>query len=74
MDNVDLLCVLLAAVCSIAAVADGSSLRARRALPHDPQPLYYTNVWAVEVDGGEKEADALAAKHHFVNKGQVCQL
>ena len=62
--------VLLVAVCSIAAVTDGSSLRARRALPHEAQPLY-ANVWAVEMDGGEKEADALAAKYHFVNKGQV---
>ena len=70
MGNVDLLCVLIAAVCSIVAVADGSSLRSKRALPHDAQPLY-TNVWAVEVDGGEEEADALAAKYHFVNKGQV---
>ena len=31
----------------------------------------YTNIWAVEVNGSKEEADALAAKHHFVNKGQV---
>lgn len=65
----DLLRALLLAVCSIAAVR-GSSLRATRALPHDA-PLVYANVWAVEVDGGKEEADALAAKYQFVNKGQV---
>ena len=31
----------------------------------------YANVWAVQVEGGSEEADALAKKHHFINKGQV---
>lgn len=34
----------------------------------------YTNIWAVEVNGNKEEADALAAKHHLVNKGQVSAL
>ena len=31
----------------------------------------YTNVWAVQVTGGEEEAEALAAKYGFVNNGPV---
>ena len=31
----------------------------------------YANVWAVQVEGGSEEADALAKKHNFINKGQV---
>ena len=31
----------------------------------------YSNDWAVEVNGGATEADRLAAKHGFVNMGQV---
>ena len=38
--------------------------------PQDSDPLY-TNVWAVEVEGGKEQADALASKYHFENKGQV---
>lgn len=36
--------------------------------------LHYTNVWAVEVEGGKENADSLAIKYNFENKGQVCQL
>ena len=38
--------------------------------PKEDVPLY-ANVWAVEVEGGESAADALAAKYGFVNRGQV---
>ena len=31
----------------------------------------YTNRWAVEVLGGPEEADALAHKYGFENRGQV---
>ena len=31
----------------------------------------YTNSWAVKVEGGHSAADSLAAKHGFINKGQV---
>ena len=37
---------------------------------HDTVPVY-TNSWAVEVEGGRSDADALAAKYGFVNKGTV---
>ena len=32
---------------------------------------HYTNTWAVEVEGGKEQADAVAEKYNFVNKGQV---
>ena len=31
----------------------------------------YSNDWAVEVSGGVEMADQLAAKHGFINMGQV---
>ena len=34
-------------------------------------PSLYTNTWAVEVEGGEREAKALAAKWGFNYNGQV---
>ena len=35
----------------------------------------YTNTWAVRlVEGGAKEANALAADHGYVNEGQVIHL
>ena len=34
-------------------------------------PPVYTNTWAVEVEGGETEAEALAAKLGFNYIGQV---
>lgn len=34
----------------------------------------YTNTWAVLVEGGAKEANALAADHGYVNEGQVIHL
>ena len=33
--------------------------------------VHYTNSWAVRVTGGAQEADALAAKHGLINRGQV---
>ena len=54
---------LLAAVCIAAAAAARSN--GESAAP------VYTNSWAVQVEGSEKEADALAAKYGFVNNGQV---
>ena len=33
--------------------------------------VHYSNSWAVEILGGEEEADALAARHGLVNRGQV---
>ena len=41
-------------------------------MPRDAAaPPLYTNAWAVEVEGGEKVVDELAAKYCFINKGQV---
>ena len=37
---------------------------------HGTVPVY-TNSWAVEVEGGGSDADALAAKYGFINKGSV---
>jgi subtilisin family serine protease len=37
-------------------------------------PPRYTNTWAVEVEGGKRMADAVAAKYGFVNKGSVGSL
>jgi len=36
-----------------------------------PRPAVYTNEFAVEVNGGLEEANKIAAKHGFVNLGQV---
>ena len=33
--------------------------------------VLYTNHWALEIVGNEQEADDIALKHGFVNKGQV---
>ena len=35
------------------------------------QVVHYSNSWAVEVQGGVEEADALAQKHGLINYGQV---
>ena len=32
----------------------------------------YINSWIVQIDGDAKEAERLARKHGFNNKGQVC--
>ena len=67
MHNV-FLCVAIAAVYGF---ADGCSPRARFSPPDAGSAPLYANVWAVEIDGSKEEADALARKYHFVNKGQV---
>ena len=56
------MCVL--AVHQVAAIA---------VIPDLPSVQYgeYANSWAVEVSGGEEKANALAAKHGFVNSGTV---
>ncbi len=33
--------------------------------------VIYTNSWAVQIDGDSEMADAIAASHGFINKGQV---
>ena len=33
--------------------------------------VHYTNTWAVRVLGGDEVADALAARHGLINRGQV---
>jgi furin len=35
------------------------------------QVVHYSNSWAVEVQGGVEEADALAQKHGLINYGQI---
>ena len=67
---------LLAAVVAVACIAAGfcaPPLKARAPPPrHDADSAaLYANVWAVQVDGGREEADALAKKYNFINKGQV---
>ncbi len=32
-----------------------------------------TNVWAVEITGGDKNADEIAKKYGFINHGKVIQ-
>ena len=32
---------------------------------------YYTNSWAVEIQGGDDVANRIAKTHGFLNKGQV---
>ena len=36
--------------------------------------VVYVNVWAVQLEGGNKEADILAKRHNFINKGPVSLL
>ena len=31
----------------------------------------YSTSWAVEIEGGSREADRLASRHGFINRGQV---
>lgn len=31
----------------------------------------YTNAWAVQINGGPKEADRIAREHGFINHGNV---
>ena len=38
---------------------------------NDDEHEAYTNSFAVEIEGGEDIADAIAATHGFLNKGQV---
>ena len=38
------------------------------------EKVRYSNDWAVEVSGGLSAANQLAARHGFVNLGQVSQL
>ena len=44
-------------------------------LPSLAEPVgvrpHYTASWAVEIDGGEGEAERLAVAHGLVNRGQV---
>lgn len=44
-------------------------------LPSLAEPVgvrpHYTTSWAVEIDGGEGEAERLAVTHGLVNRGQV---
>ena len=57
-----------------AACIGAGDCRIGRATPQDAAaPPLYTNTWAVEVEGGEKVAAALAAKYGFTNKGKVCR-
>ena len=37
----------------------------------EEQVVRYSNTWAVEVRGGDEEADALAQKYGLINRGQV---
>ena len=55
--------LLLAAVVIAAGYCDASFAPAAATI--------YANVWAVQVEGGSEEADALAKKYNFINKGQV---
>ena len=65
--------VFLWVAVAAACIAAGDCRIGRGPAPQDAaaSPLY-TNTWAVEVEGGEKVADALAAKYGFTNKGKVC--
>ena len=33
--------------------------------------VVYSNSWAVEISGGDSEADSIAKKHGFTNLGRV---
>ena len=74
--------LLLAAVAAAACIAAGfcaPPLTERTSPPrHDAAGsaalALYANVWAVRVEGGREEADALAKKYNFINKGQVSNL
>ena len=39
-------------------------------LSHE-QEVQYTNTWAVKIDGGAVNAERLAHKYGFINKGKV---
>ena len=39
--------------------------------PKDAPKLFYTNSWAVEIEGGHSAAESLAVRYGFINKGQV---
>ena len=39
-------------------------------LSHE-QEVQYTNTWAVKIDGGAVNAERLARKYGFINKGKV---
>ena len=62
-----LLFAAVIAACVAAGVCTPPSVRPRL----DLEPPQYANVWAVQVEGGIEEADALAKKYNFINKGQV---
>ena len=51
--------------CTVLFLASCVTVAVRGSLPS------YTNVWAVEVEGGKQRADAVAKKYGFENKGQV---
>lgn len=57
------LCSLLVCVCAFSAGALG--VRNRK------EPIY-SNEFAVHIPDGKEAADAIASKHGFVNRGQVC--
>ena len=38
---------------------------------HSPGTQRYSDSWVVEVEGGREEANVLAARHGFINIGQV---
>ena len=61
---------LLFAAVVAACVAAGVCAPPRAGSSRDAA-THYANVWAVQVEGGIEEADALAKKYHFINKGQV---
>ena len=72
--------LLLAAVAAAACIAAGFCApplteRTSPPRPHDAAGsaalALYANVWAVRVEGGREEADTLAKKYNFINKGQV---
>ena len=37
----------------------------------DPDPIIWSNSWAVEIRGGRDKADQIAAKYDFINLGPV---
>ena len=43
-------------------------------LTSESAEVVYVNVWAVQLEGGNKEADILAKRHNFINKGPVSLL
>ena len=63
--------LLLGAIVCVLAVYRVAAIAVIPADLSDSPPVQYTNSWAVEVSGGEEKANALAAKHGFVNTGKV---